>query len=1827
MPPMSFIVLDAPLDFDFGQECKVKPLEENYYIDWHALPWGEDLFGERSRARPIGRVYDCFGDVWGRDPFDPLPTVNFTRAQVRVAEKLYTGAEYGFSIHLRNGYHYNTAQHDGWKLWIFDLNKYIYDGSRYTVQLSPARIASVPDNKYDRSWGLYASDLKVPITFDWGATTLLPTVASGMTPSVTIYPIQVDINRFTDFRVIAPAGYRWDIVSPNGFVGYVEGLTCSQCTIIVAPAVEYENELLLKDVGLRGGNNYGFKARIHVPVRPPTRSSNFFSIELGYRSEAGSNRLQAGIVHPLPLRVIHDASIYSLCNVQDYMDNTFEFHFRTVSDLHSGDGFVFEGDEGSRNIELLCFPTAVPGKMPLPIDIQCSISNDRTSGLPTVMLYAFRTSLPAGSYGIRFEKVRNPVAPGGLVPGTVGAHWYVGSYRHVTQYPQMGTADVGISVPAPRIQAEMRMAGIVHAPVWEQAGIGRDDRPGRFNRLTFYFKLRAPATFTASVKHLQISLRGPEGFYFLPDCLHQLHMLNVTDPPKPPTTSTTTTVTTTSTTSTTTSTTSTSINPNITYDENLTLIELNINFSNTSFVSTTTTSRSTSTTTTSTTTTQTTTTTITTTTTTPIPNATWPCMPTNYQSQAWCTVTIQDWPDEMRPKDCIGIGNTVKITVPNPEDIFLLGETMYGFQIGVTNPISMAGHTKWALDFASEASLPFESFTLRTFDPETTVMKVSSTALNTEELVAHAGVPMSFTFTPSLFVPSIQYGVFGGRRLQNFPPNADEGILELQAPEGFIFSMINIDEGINDGKTKCSRSVLEVASRSEGDTVGIFTEGVDTLCTVVGSNKTRIQLQGEKALFPGTTYRYSFYVSNPSTEQDAAPWILSSFKEKIDFRVPEYGQIVPLDMIKFPGFATTSSLAKFVVDNLSQEYNGGFQVRRIRIVMQFTQNLMDGDMVILSAPYGFNLVTTSILGHDICTNFQYPNVLLPLINTPDPNCTCTLPGPKCKLVFNPQEGAANRVALLRVEELEFEIGGVNPISSPEMVENNWRAEHMRDGNLIASSDIPGWLVYAQPQNITVEVTGLFKRAFTESEISVSFVPTAWASALQLTITEPSGFDFSQVLVNAPLERDERSGIGKLVVVRGDFQTGVRSYVVAKKVRLGAIGGKTKMNFILYEDLFLSYPVGRRYNFTGGFRLPGSIDIRDQHLLSEPVVAHYERNQIDAVQPLLPARSGLLTRIEITFSVTMPVNFGERLNFKPDVSQSSGSQPNPLYYDSDHPPTLDHCTMAPSTASPHTSCNPIGAVNITNVDYTEVEKIIKDFSLTLAHAAFATPGGMVMPSILEPVLIPKEIYRLRVWCLPNTDVNYWRIETDDGGDLPTNTNDGITLAIGSVAPMDIDVTAIRTPPSSVIDSRLAVQPGVFSAEAEQMRIFLPVGFTEGTQTGVYRANDHPSFADTGRIIAKYDLLYSQRTGLASTGAVLNPRVMSPASTGSDPRWFVLLYKWPADALQKTEDTAEIVAWGIFDGWILDPLNVTLTYANIEFFKGSVALYFTVPLLASGVFAIIRAPDGFDLGCPKSQAGRPVPACNFNPPEVNLTLTGMGIIEGSNRVYSFLVPMKTPEIPPEVNNWDVRIYDYINNVVDGCVGIQKETFVQGMYLDDPFIRWQTAPQRGEMSDVIVSVTLNRRVWRLRALLISMPEGYRHDIQHPNQFKALTKTFPIAIDVPWRNYENLRWVRVLIAKAASSVDFVPSGTYQFQYPVMLPIYKPLSTEWYLSLCRDYVCQNVDPPDPGIIVSFPMPQPAALLPVKTFRPLAETGDAKRLRFSLFVEIVLLRMLWSTCV
>jgi len=211
------------------------------------------------------------------------------------------------------------------------------------------------------------------------------------------------------------------------------------------------------------------------------------------------------------------------------------------------------------------------------------------------------------------------------------------------------------------------------------------------------------------------------------------------------------------------------------------------------------------------------------------------------------------------------------------------------------------------------------------------------------------------------------------------------------------------------------------------------------------------------------------------------------------------------------------------------------------------------------------------------------------------------------------------------------------------------------------------------------------------------------------------------------------------------------------------------------------------------------------------------------------------------------------------------------------------------------------------------------------------------------------------------------------------------------------------------------------------------------------------------------------------------------------------------------------------------------------------------------------------------------------------------------------LETPIVPQNGMLWDVRIIDEGYNIVDGAIGIRAPTsgseWMKDFYVDAPRLYWESPPQAGESEVAIIEVNFARRVKEVRALLIALPERYRHDIPSAGSVVVENEFFPLATDRPWSFYQNLRWVRILVkTPEAEGFDFIPGGTNRFRIPTMVPTTMPANKEWYFALCREDTCEDVDNAEEGygdVYVAFPLPNVVTPLPPKVFPVGARTQVA----------------------
>lgn len=490
------------------------------------------------------------------------------------------------------------------------------------------------------------------------------------------------------------------------------------------------------------------------------------------------------------------------------------------------------------------------------------------------------------------------------------------------------------------------------------------------------------------------------------------------------------------------------------------------------------------------------------------------------------------------------------------------------------------------------------------------------------------------------------------------------------------------------------------------------------------------------------------------------------------------------------------------------------------------------------------------------------------------------------------------------------------------------------------------------------------------------------------------------------------------------------------------------------------------------------------------------------------------------------------------------------------------------------------------------------------------------------LEPDRRYRLSVWLRPSTASTTWRLETEDVSGFITNTNDGITASLTAVPIMSLIVVSevLRNPPQAAVHVKVTIKSGEDQSVFPKLQMLMPYGFAPNLVEPM----------NGTRMLLSLDMDAGVGVLDSPEGQVFSIRVTTPFATNKDPRWFVLAKTVVTDVITGVQ-TEKIAGWGQAEGFGVAPCPVTLNFGSVPELTAWLALSFYIPKIARGIFALITAPRTFDALCPEGSsqvlcerfvpvADMPSYLLNLNKRTLNVTLVN-GVVEGDNLLYSFLLNVINPKILTIAESWTLRILDRDFTVVDSHLTVAPPAFQKDLEMGNPSLSWLSPPQMGEVSMVSVEVSFKRRVKDMKAVLISLPENYRHDIKHKNQLKNINKNFPVAIDLEWRIFPNLRWIRILVEVSSSgTANIVSAGTYRWQFPVMVPLYTPFNTEWFVTLCKDYSC--VSPKHTNALSSFPVPNNEPQKPPITFKVTGTTAAAQASGFSLVLAVLLILQL-----
>jgi hypothetical protein len=238
---------------------------------------------------------------------------------------------------------------------------------------------------------------------------------------------------------------------------------------------------------------------------------------------------------------------------------------------------------------------------------------------------------------------------------------------------------------------------------------------------------------------------------------------------------------------------------------------------------------------------------------------------------------------------------------------------------------------------------------------------------------------------------------------------------------------------------------------------------------------------------------------------------------------------------------------------------------------------------------------------------------------------------------------------------------------------------------------------------------------------------------------------------------------------------------------------------------------------------------------------------------------------------------------------------------------------------------------------------------------------------------------------------------------------------------------------------------------------------------------------------------------------------------------------------------------------------------------------------GAQIAVEPPQGYQLSCSGEGALKQIslpggkPDCTDDPLTLMLNTT---LTAGE---YAFGIAADMPPETPDPNTFNLIIRDREGSVVDASYGEEGKKIVP-LKVGLPTLSWARS-EAGQPSLITVGVTFEQDTDKIKALLITFPDNFIHDIQKPTDVKNLNKKFPVAASQDWADTGQVDRIKILLDDSDDTTTIV-ADTYKFNFTVLVPCCTsadmPRNNVWDLSLCQDRSCRK--PTGPNVLVSFPM-------------------------------------------
>merc|ERR1719238_753956 len=343
------------------------------------------------------------------------------------------------------------------------------------------------------------------------------------------------------------------------------------------------------------------------------------------------------------------------------------------------------------------------------------------------------------------------------------------------------------------------------------------------------------------------------------------------------------------------------------------------------------------------------------------------------------------------------------------------------------------------------------------------------------------------------------------------------------------------------------------------------------------------------------------------------------------------------DAIRIPSYEISPVLIEWAYRNLDPEtgapqVNGKTDVRGLQLIMRFPDALINGDMILITAPPGFILEDE----YGQCRNGGGKQ------GTADegarlPNSPSQCDGGTMSIMVL----EANDPAVGPNQESRYLVDTTNPAKNLDDMENYWSIEHFSaDGTERSSHVFRGWIIIPQLESVMARVVGPFTAAGSrEASIEFTFRSVTDADAFYVEAVEPvdidtgNSFDFTNSRCSDPNMIMRRAGQGFAELFTYVYAAQVYSIRIDGVRFPLAESGATRFHLATYTGgAQAGQKQDEKRDFAGGFRLPGMIRVTKKRLDSEQAL----QPEAYPIQSMWSPRLGVQARVEFRFYTSLDV---------------------------------------------------------------------------------------------------------------------------------------------------------------------------------------------------------------------------------------------------------------------------------------------------------------------------------------------------------------------------------------------------------------------------------------------------------------------------------------------------------------------------------------------------------------------------------------------------------------